>query len=348
MGCARETVASKNEAPARWGMDHPQVADFTAYLRLENLAATTIDMYRRDLRQLFRFLDLQDEPPSGITKAQLRRYVASLHERGLAAGTIENKVVAIKRFFRFLAEEGYIQEDPSEGLPYPKVGKRLPKALKTEEIQRLFAVMGTATALERRDRVFFELLYTCGLRIGEAVRVRVDDINWEDGRLRVIGKGDKERRVYLKPYVLSHLREHAEDNDLEGYLFPGREGHISTGAMQARFRRYVHRAELSDDVTPHTLRHSAAVHYLMGGAPITFVQDLLGHESLETTGIYTQLVDDVAKEITLETENALYKRRATYDGVRESDGPYALSFSGWAEFVASVLPWLAEVPVDPA
>lgn len=322
-------------------MEHPEVADFTAYVRLKNLAPATIYQYRQVLGWLFEHLDLGERPPSGITRAELRRYVASLHERGLAASTIETRVVAIKEFFRFLTDEGTIADDPAAALPYPKVGKRLPRALKMSEVKELFAAMGGETATERRDRVFFELLYTCGLRIGEAVRLRPQDINWEDGRVRVIGKGNKERRVYLKPYVQSHLREYVAGSEPGDYLFPGREGPISPNAMRTRFKIYVREAGLPDEVSPHTLRHSAAVHYLMGGAPISFVQNLLGHESLETTGIYTQLVDEVAKEITLSTEHAL-SGRSGEPGVRESADPYAVSFAGSDDFVASVLPWLAE------
>lgn len=322
-------------------MAHPQVVDFTAYLRLKNLAPATIYQYRQVLGWLFECVGLEGRPPSQITRSELRRYVASLHEQRLVASTIETRVVAIKQFFGFLAEEGIVEEDPAEALPYPKVGKRLPRALKASEVRELFAVMEGATAIARRDRVFFELLYTCGLRIGEAVGLRVEDVNWEDGRLRVVGKGNKERRVYLKPYVLEDLRGYVAKHDLDEHLFPGRGAHISANAMRARFKTYVREAGLPEHVSPHTLRHSAAVHYLMGGAPIAFVQDLLGHESLETTGIYTQLVDDVAREITLNTENALYEERGTYQGVREGGASYPVELEGWCDFVGAVLPWLA-------
>jgi integrase/recombinase XerD len=337
MNRVREADASENDA-----LEHSQVTDFAAYLQLKNLSAATINRYLQILKLLFRYLDLGEKPPSQITKRQLRRYVASLHRRDLAASTIETNVVAIKQFFGFLAEEGHIEGDPSTGLPYPKVGKRLPQALKVSEVKDLFAVIGRQTEIERRDYVFFELLYTCGLRIGEAVRLKVEDVNWQDSRLQVVGKGDKDRRVYLKSYVRKHLRAYVGEHDLGfGYLFPGREGHITTTTMRARFKSYVREAGLSEDVTPHTLRHSAAVHYLMGGAPITFVQDLLGHESLETTGIYTQLVDDVAKEITLNTENALYQKRESYS-VREWGRGYSLGLEGWSEFTNYVLSWLAD------
>ncbi len=323
-------------------MDHPQVADFVAYLKLKNLAQRTIDLYLQALRLLFRYVDLDDKAPSGISGEELRGHIAHLYQRNLAAGTIENRVVAVKQFFGFLAEEGYLENNPAEGLPYPKVSKRLPKSLSLSEVRELFGVMRGKTVEERRDRVFFELVYTCGLRIGEAVQLRVGDVSWEDARLRVVGKGDKERRVYLKSYTMAILREYVEEQALKDFLFPGLQGHISTNNMRVRFKRYVRKAGLPEDVTPHTLRHSVAVHYLMGGAPISFVQNLLGHESLETTGIYTQLVDEVAREITLNTENALYGTSAEDEGVREAKATYAVPPSKWDTFVAEVFLWLGE------
>ena len=167
--------------------EHPQVADFIAYLHLKNLSPGTIAGYHGTLKRLFAHLDLRGAAPSQITTAQLRDYVASLHERELAPKTIRIYVVVIKRFFGFLLAEGYVKEDPSRRLPTPKVGKRLPRALTIPQIQALFAAMSDETPAGHRDQVFFQLLYTCGLRMGEAVRVRVADINWEEGWLTVIG-----------------------------------------------------------------------------------------------------------------------------------------------------------------
>ena len=264
--------------------EHPQFTDFVAYLHLKNLAPATIKKYRGALKRLFDHVALGPSPPSQITTAQLRDYVASLYELGLAANTIRNYVLVTKRFFGFLLVEGYIEEDPSRRIPTPKVGKRLPRALTVPQVQALFMATSDETPMEHRDQVFFKLLYTCGLRVGEADRIRVTDINWEEGWLTVIGKGNKERRVYLKPYLIEDLREYIEESEVQGYLFPGgdAEGHITREHMDRRLRRYVEKVELPGHVTPHTLRHSAAVHYLIGGAPVTFVQDLLGHESPST------------------------------------------------------------------
>lgn len=266
--------------------EHPEVTDFIAYLHLKNFSPATIAGYHRTLKRLFAHVGLAESAPSEITAAQLRDYVAHLQKRGLAANTVANYVLAIKRFFGFLLAEGYIEEDPSRRLPRPKVGKRLPKALTIPEVQALFAAMSDETATGRRDQVFFKLLYACGLRIGEAVRVRVADINWEEGWLRVVGKGNKERRVYLKPYLLAGLRAYVEENGLEGYLFPGGAEHITVQNMRRQLKKYLGKAGLPRHITPHTLRHSIAVRYLMGGAPITFVQGLLGHESRDNGDLY--------------------------------------------------------------
>ena len=180
-------------------MEYDEVSDFVAYLRLKNLSPRTIEEYKKVLRVLFKHLGSAASSAGDITAAQLRDYVASMQQRGLAAKTVSNHVLVIKRFFGFLLAEGCIEEDPSLRIPRPKVGKRLPRALTVPQVQPLFMAMSDETPAGHRDQVFFKLLYACGLRVGEAVQVRVADINWEEGWLRVIGKGNKERRVYLKP-----------------------------------------------------------------------------------------------------------------------------------------------------
>jgi site-specific recombinase XerD len=325
-------------------MEHPEVSDFIAYLHLKNLAPATIRGYHLALKGLFDHIDAGASPPSQITSIQLRDYVARLYERELAPKTIRNYVVVIKRFFGFLLAEGYMEEDPSRRIPTPKVGKRLPQALTIPQVQALFAAMNDETPTGHRDRMFFKLLYTCGLRAGEAVRVRVTDINWEEGWLTVIGKGNKERRVYLKPYLVEALREYIEESGVEAYLFPGGDGkgHTRRRHIGSRLKRYVERAGLPGHVTSHTLRHSAAVHYLMGGAPITFVQNLLGHESLATTGIYTQLTDQITKDIALNTKTAIDEIEAAGEGelLKEAQDLYGAEFEEWDAFVSEVLGWL--------
>lgn len=186
------------------------------------------------------------------------------------------------------------------------MGRPLPQALTKEEIRRLFRAMAGGTNIDRRNKVLFHLLYSCGLPIGEGVRLRIEDVDLEAGTLRVIGKGDKEPQLFLRPTTVKLLRKHIKENDIVDFLFPSREGgHVATGTMDYQFQRYVKRAGFKKRVTLHTLRHWVALHYLMGGAPISFVQDLLGHENLSTTGIYTQLADETMREITLSVPTAL-------------------------------------------
>lgn len=283
-----------------------ELDDFVAFLYLKNLSPRSIEEYEKILNNLFEYLG-GAASPTRVTTAELRRYVVGLQERGLSDKTVSNHVVVIKRFFGFLLTEGYISEDPSLRIPRPQVGERLPRALSVAHTQRLFAAMGGGSAVERRDAIFFRLMYACGLRISEAVGVTVADIDPVAGALRVVGKGDKERRIYLKPELLRELTRYIEAAGVESYLFPGRrgDGPITLRNMEMRFKGYVKAAGLPDHVTPHTLRHSIAVHYLCNGAPITFVQRLLGHASLGTTGIYTQLADDMTKRIALSTPLAL-------------------------------------------
>ena len=282
------------------------LADYISYLRLKALSEATIKQYRYTLCAFFRFLDLEPNQVSNLNTAQIRRYVASLQQRGLADKTVTEEVKTIKTFCRFLVEEGYLEEDPSERIPVPKVGRRLPQALTKEEIRKLFRAMEGGTRTDRRNEVLFHLLYVCGLRIGEGVKIRLEDVDLQEGTLRVIGKGNKERRLYLKPMTVRLLRKYIKENDITDFLFPSwQSGHVAIGTMDRQFQRYVEKAGFKKRITPHALRHSAAVHYLMGGAPISFVQDLLGHENLRTTGIYTQLADKMMKELTLSVPTAI-------------------------------------------
>jgi len=224
---------------------YPEVSDFMAHLRLKNLSPRTIEEYQKVLNSLFQYVKLGDSSPSQITTRQLRDYVANMQQRGLAAKTVSNHVLALKRFFGFLLAEGYIPEDPSRRLPRPKVGKRLPKGLAVPQAQALFAAMDSESRAGRRDKVLFQLIYAGGLRVSEAVGLKVDDIDFTQGTLRVVGKGNKERRIYLKPFVLKQLQRYITENELDGYLFPGRgNSHLTDRNVQMRLKEYVHKAGL--------------------------------------------------------------------------------------------------------
>jgi site-specific recombinase XerD len=372
-------------------LEDPLVADFLSFLRLKNVSPGTLKGYRSALRDLFTRIALGKDlgigqgidpdtdkgihSPGQITPDHLRRYIAGLQARGLAAKTVSDRVTILKRFFAFLHAEGQIGEDPAARLPLPKVGKRLPKTLNIAEVEALLSVLDRdGSALGRRDRVLFHLLYATGLRVAEAMAVQVGNIDFVEGSLCVVGKGDQERRIYLKPILLELLGDHIRSEGLTDYLFPGRpEGpgrperpggpggpgglgreadHLTDRNVRYRLLSYARRAGIKRRVTPHTLRHSIAVHYLQGGAPVSFVQGLLGHASLATTGEYLRLTDQMAKEITLKTETALERflqKRASVPlapvasetlVAREGREDYVATTAGGDETLA-VLEWLA-------
>jgi site-specific recombinase XerD len=311
------------------------LADYESYLHLKGLSPRTIGNYLYYLGHLFRFLEVEPAAVSTLTAAQLRSYVASLQERGLADKSVWSEVQAIKAFFRFLVDEGYINQNPAERLPTPKVGRRLPKTLTVEQVRDLFRAMDGTSRVDRRNKVLFHLCYVAGLRVGEAVALRVGNLDPDEGTLRVVGKGDKERRIYLKSYTVELLEQYIEESGVTDFLFPGRGGgHITISTVDPQFQRYVKKAGIPRRVTPHMLRHSVAVHYLLGGAPITFVQQFLGHDRLATTGIYTQLVDEMTRKIALETETALEgiaKREG--ERVKETSPGYEAEGDKWDRFV---------------
>lgn len=236
--------------------EHPEVIDFIAHLRLKNLSPRTIVEYQKVLSNLLDHLATDDSSPKEVTTPQLREYVARLQQRGLAAKTTSNHVLVIKRFFGFLLAEGYVDEDPSLRIPRPKTGKRLPKALSIPDVQALFAPFRQDTAAERRDKVFFQLVYACGLRISEAVHVKVRDIDFTEGTLRVIGKGNRERQLYLKLSLLQVLEQYIAHSGPRTHLFPGRGGDkpITSRNMEERFKIYVRAAGLPDGTTPEPVQ----------------------------------------------------------------------------------------------
>ncbi len=298
------------------------VDDFMTFLSVANVTAGTIRQYDQVLRDFF--AALAGEVPScfEVTTAQLRQYVIGLQQRGLAAKTVCDRVLTLKRYFAFLTAEGYITTDPAVRLAVPRTGKHLPRALTLAETQVLFAAMAEERApIGQRDQVLFSLLYGVGLRVGEAVRLRLCDLDFEQKMLRVTGKGDRERCVYLKPALMDGVRLYIDEQSISGYLFPGRdEGHLSTRNVSYRLVHYTRRAGLHRHVSPHTLRHSIAVHYLQGGAPVSFVQALLGHTNLATTGVYLQLTDAMAREITLRTPTALDLAPAAFPPLANAAG----------------------------
>jgi integrase/recombinase XerC len=278
---------------------------FADHLALERrLSANTVTAYRRDLTQLATFLHRDRSSLATATYPLLRRFLAQQHTLGYARASIARKVGAIHTFYRWAAVEGRIPDDPSVLLGRPKVVNRLPTVLRPKEAAALAEApaepVGDLPPIERaialRDRAVLELLYGSGLRVGEVAGLTLDRIDLDRARVRVRGKGDKEREVPMSEYATEAVRAYLAE--ARGVLaapgartlfFNRKKKSFSERDIRSMVEQYVERLLPGRRVTPHTLRHSYATHLLEGGADIRAVQELLGHASVATTQRYTHV-----------------------------------------------------------
>ncbi len=284
------------------------VNSFLDFLRVERGASKhTVDAYRNDLRQLVAHLERSGPDASwqAVGARELGGFVTDLQGRSYAPATVARKVAAFKSFFGFLQEEGTIERDPTEAMASPRAGKSLPKALSVEEVLRLLAqAQGTTTPEGRRDWAMLQMLYATGMRVSELVGLNVEDVNLTERLVRCRGKGGKERLIplhqqasdALADYVRQH-RPRLQPVPREAALFLNHQGHrLTRQGFWLLLKGYAREAGLQTAITPHTLRHTFATHLLRGGAPLRYVQEMLGHASIATTQVYTHLAADYVRE----------------------------------------------------
>lgn len=281
------------------------VEEFAADLETRDLSPHTLCAYRRDLAQFQRFLrDLaRDEEPTleHLTPRAVRRFVASLAASQFARRSVRRKLAAVKSFARYLTSEGLIATNPTAGLPGPKLEKRLPVFLSTQETERLFDASPGAAATALRDRAVLELFYSTGIRLSELTGLRVGDLDFSGRTVRVMGKGRKERVVpfgraasdAVKRYIAASGRTARRDA-----VFMGPKGDRLTGrTVQRIVARELAKVSEARRLSPHVLRHTFATHMLNAGADLRAVQELLGHASLSSTQIYTHVTTERLKEV---------------------------------------------------
>lgn len=269
---------------------------YRTHIRLEKrLAANTVEAYMRDYRQFAHFiLRRYDLPPHKVEREMIERYLAWLYEQGREKRSQARALSGIRSLYGYLLLTDRIQSSPAELIETPKCGRRLPDVLTTDEIDRILAAIDTSTVKGRRDCAMLEVLYSCGLRVSELTALRVGDLFFGEGYIRVIGKGDKQRLVPIsavaRERISSYLDERAPARSGEEILFLNNRGKQLTRVMIFTIlKEAARRAGIEKRLSPHTLRHSFATHLLEGGAGIRQVQELLGHESILTTEIYTHL-----------------------------------------------------------
>ena len=275
------------------------IKDFVSYLKIEKgLAENSILAYQNDVQKLADFASENNIPAEAISYKNLQEFITILYDLGLSARSQARIISGIKQFYSFLLLENTIREDPSELLEQPKVGMKLPEILHIEEIDALIAAVDVSTKQGHRNRAILETLYSCGLRVSELVSLRFSDLYFEEGFIRVIGKGNKERLVPVSPSVekeiklySEHVRRHQEIvNGDENIVFLNRRGAKLTRVMIFTIiKDLANTIGLKKNISPHTFRHSFATHLIEGGANLRAIQEMLGHESITTTEIYTHL-----------------------------------------------------------
>jgi integrase/recombinase XerD len=284
-----------------------QLERFTDALTLEQgLAAQTLEAYRRDMDRLVDYATIKGATaPLDISSRLLREFVYYLKDLGLAPASIRRNISAVHTYFRFLLSEGVVTRDPSERLETPKRWRSLPDVLSVEEITRLLAAPTLDDPFAFRDRAMLELAYGAGLRVSEWISLGVRDVLMADRLVRVFGKGSKERLVPIGRSAIGavatyirELRPKLERGSGKGILLLNARGEpLSRMGAWKLLRKYVERAGITKDVSPHTLRHSFATHLLEGGADLRAVQEMLGHADISTTQIYTHVDREYLRKV---------------------------------------------------
>ena len=269
---------------------------YRTHIKLEKrLAANTVEAYMRDLRDFAHYiLRMWDVEPRKVEPEMIERYLAWLFEQGREKTSQARALCGIRSFYNFLLITDRIAASPVEFIVSPKFGRQLPDVLSTDEIDRIIAAVDTSTTKGLRDSAMLETLYSCGLRVSELTALRMSDLFFGEGYIRVIGKGDKQRLVPVSTMARDRIQLYLEHRHPyranEDTVFLNNRGRRLTRVMVFTvIKQAAARAGIDKRISPHSFRHSFATHLLEGGASIRQVQELLGHESILTTEIYTHL-----------------------------------------------------------
>lgn len=288
------------------------IKQFRSYLKMErSLADNSIEAYLRDITKLKQFFEIKNKPTSAlaVSDTDLVDFVEFINELGLSPYSQARILSGLKAFYKFLLYEQLIDKDPSELLESPKLGRKLPDTLEVHEIDKLLAAIDMSTPEGTRNRAMLETLYSSGLRVSELVDLKISNIYFDLGFLRVTGKGSKERLVPVGREAMKHMqlykdhvRVHVDiKKGHEDILFLNRRGAQLTRVMVFIIIKDLAAAiGLNKNISPHTFRHSFATHLIEGGADLRAVQEMLGHESITTTEIYTHLDRDYLKQVMKE------------------------------------------------
>ena len=288
------------------------IKGYENYLKIEkSLSSNTVDAYIRDINKMDDFFNSEDSKKkiNSINHEDFQNYLAHLNGLKINARSHSRVISSMRSFFKYLMIEKIIDNNPSELLENPKTGKKLPEFLTIDEIDLMVSQIDRSKSDGERNIAILEVLYGCGLRVTELIDLKISEIYWKEGFIRIIGKGNKERLVplgkiaskHLKIY-LNEIRVHQKiDNQFVDHVFINKNGKKLSRVMIFKIiKKLTEKAGIQKNVSPHTLRHSFATHLVEGGADLRAVQEMLGHQSITTTEIYTHLDKNYLKQNILD------------------------------------------------
>ena len=288
----------KNEKTDKKDTQEQIIKKYHQYLKLEkSLSKNTQDAYMTDLSKLLNFLQAENTGVLDVCLNDLERFSAGLHDIGIHPRSQARIISGIKSFFHFLIMADYIEADPSELLEGPKIGFKIPEVLTVEEIDTIISAIDLSKNEGQRNRAMLETLYSCGLRVSELTNLKLSDLYFDEGFIKVEGKGSKQRLVPISPRAIKEIQLYFIDRnrgkikkEYEDFVFLARWGkNISRIMVFHLIKELAQISGITKNISPHTFRHSFATHLLEGGANLRAIQCMLGHESIATTEIYTHI-----------------------------------------------------------
>lgn len=276
---------------------------FLNYIKNKNYSNYTINSYSKDLDNFYVYLNQNNTEIKKVNYKFLRGYLTVLYDKKYSKKTIARNISTLKSFFKYLKKENIIESNPMNLIKTPKIDKKLPKFLNYDDLEKILSIPDTTTFLGKRNALILELLYSTGVRVSELVNIKLNDIDLSEEKILILGKGNKERYVLFgskaKEKILDYLKE---KTDSSPYLIVNRYGNkITDRGIRKILDSIILEASLSYKISPHTLRHTFATHMLDSGADIEIVKELLGHESLSTTQIYTHVTSESLKRVYSKT-----------------------------------------------
>ena len=294
-----------------------ELTAFLAYLEVQkNYSVYTRNNYQRDIEDFLTFCNDRRISYLEITYPDAQSYLVYLYEeKKNQASSVSRKISAIRRFYQYLSNQNITQNSSFSLLKLPKKKKKLPKFFAYNELEELFCIPDQSTPLGQRDAVILEMLYATGIRVSELVGIEIEDIHLTDKTIHILGKGNKERIVYFNQVTANRLKKYLADGrkilnqkQLSFLFLNQRGGQLTTRGVEDILERIIQKTSLNKHISPHMIRHSFATHLLNEGCDLLSVQQLLGHESLSATSIYTHVTTDRLKEVYLHTHPRAKKK----------------------------------------